>query len=92
MTNPQFLIHHDEDAEVYVNGILVLKVGGYTSGLRNRPADARGARRGSGGRTIAVHCRQTRVGGKSTSGLWISSPPSSAERRDRAMMALSGRA
>ena len=32
--DPQLLVHHDEDAEVYLNGILVTKLKGYTTSLQ----------------------------------------------------------
>lgn len=53
-------IHHDEDAEVYLNGRLVANLNGYTTGYRHVKLDARGAGALKAGRnTIAVHCRQT---------------------------------
>jgi len=63
MTNPQFLIHHDEDAEIYLNGILVLKVSGYTSTYDMVPfgPEARAALK-PGPNTLAVHCHQTTGG------------------------------
>ncbi len=53
-------IHHDEDAEVYVNGKLIGSFKGYTSGYMATPvsAEARKAFR-PGANTIAVHCHQT---------------------------------
>ncbi len=56
-------IHHDEDAEVYLNGVLVLKVPGYTSGYCRVGFDsaARAALR-VGRNIIAVHVHQTSGG------------------------------
>ena len=53
-------MHHDEDAEVYLNGVLVKRVTGYTTGygLFPLPGDARRALR-SGKNAIAIHCHQT---------------------------------
>ena len=63
LVNPQFYLHHDEDAEVYINGMLALKVTGYTQDyeLTASPVDLKTLlRRGSN--TIAVHCHQTTGG------------------------------
>lgn len=61
--NPQWLLHHDEDVEIYLNGILVEKIGGYTSHYEMVPlsVEARSALR-PGRNTLAVHCRQTAGG------------------------------
>lgn len=56
-------IHHDEDAEVYLNGQRVAELKGYTTSYVFAPLDRGGApplRRGTN--TLAVHCRQTRGG------------------------------
>jgi Domain of unknown function (DUF4965)/Domain of unknown function (DUF5127)/Domain of unknown function (DUF1793)/Domain of unknown function (DUF4964) len=59
----QFWIHHDEDAEVYVNGVLALTVAGYIGNYDHIPmtADGRAALK-PGKNTIAVHCHQTTGG------------------------------
>ncbi|MBE0594379.1 MAG: beta-galactosidase, partial [Gemmatimonadales bacterium] len=57
---PQLRIHHDEDAEVYLNGVLVASLEGYTSGYVLIPLDAAGrAALRQGVNTLAVHVRQT---------------------------------
>jgi hypothetical protein len=63
LANPQIYLHHDEDAEVYINGALVLSVTGYTQDYElNAPAvDLKTVLR-SGRNTIAVHCHQTSGG------------------------------
>jgi hypothetical protein len=56
-------IHHDEDAEVYLNGQLVQELKGHTR--HYRPvllAKAAGALLREGRNTVAVHCRQTTGG------------------------------
>ena len=52
--------HHDEDAEVYVNGVLAIKGCGFSTGYDNFPLTAEGkAALKPGKNLIAVHCHQT---------------------------------
>jgi len=56
---PQLRIHHDEDAEVYLNGVLVASLEGYTTGYVLVPLDAAGlAALRAGANTLAVHVQQ----------------------------------
>lgn len=56
-------IHHDEDAEVYLNGVKVATLPGYTTDYRVVTLDEAGVRAlRAGENTIAIHCRQTRGG------------------------------
>ena len=56
--------YHDEDAEVYINGVLALKRSGYISGYDTFPLTAEGkAALKPGKNLIAIHCHQT-VGGQ----------------------------
>lgn len=59
----QFWIHHDEGAEVYVNGVLALKTNGWTTqyeAMSLTPAGLKALKPGKN--TIAVHCHQTSGG------------------------------
>lgn len=56
----QLLVHHDEDAEVYVNGERVLRLRGYLTDYELAPTrrDLKALLR-PGRNVLAVHCRQT---------------------------------
>ena len=56
-------LHHDEDAEVYFNGVLAIKAGGFISGYEAFPltAPARAALK-PGKNLVAIHCHQTSGG------------------------------
>jgi len=63
LKDPNLRIHHDEDAEVYLDGTLASRVSGFSSdydtvALRS---DARALLK-PGKHTLAVHCRQTSGG------------------------------
>ncbi|KAA3611488.1 MAG: hypothetical protein DWQ01_05195 [Planctomycetota bacterium] len=53
-------IHHDEDVEVYLNGLPVFQASGYTTDYQFYPltAESRKALR-AGDNLVAIHCRQT---------------------------------
>jgi hypothetical protein len=53
-------LYHDEDAEVFINGILVAQVKGYVVQYVELPlADEAAKSLRVGENTIAVHCHQT---------------------------------
>jgi beta-galactosidase/beta-glucuronidase len=63
LTRPALRIHHDEDAEVYLNGHLVATLPGYTTGYVVAPLDDRARAALQAGRnTLAVHVHQTTGG------------------------------
>ncbi len=61
--NLHLMLHHDEDAEVYINGVLAARVSNFTGAYDLTPLtpEARAALR-PGRNTIAVHCHQTNGG------------------------------
>jgi hypothetical protein len=59
----QFRLHHDEDAEIYVNGVLAGSFGGYSTEYDEYPLTREGrAALKPGKNVIAVHCKQTEAG------------------------------
>ncbi|HJT78331.1 MAG TPA: DUF1793 domain-containing protein, partial [Gemmataceae bacterium] len=63
LANPHLWLHHDEDAEVYVNGVLAAHVSGFVTGYDAVPlSTAARAALEPGKNTIAVHCHQTTGG------------------------------
>ena len=56
-------VHHDEDVEIYINGKLVARLDGYTTGYVRTPLGEKAkAALKPGLNRLAVHCRQTNGG------------------------------
>jgi hypothetical protein len=59
----QFWLHYDEDADVYVNGVLALRTTGYTVAYDAQPMIPRARAALKPGKNVfAVHCHQTTGG------------------------------
>jgi hypothetical protein len=60
----EFRIHHDEDAEVYADGVLACHLGGFSTEYNEVPIrpEAKAKLAKSGKHTLAVHCHQTTGG------------------------------
>jgi hypothetical protein len=63
-TNLALRLHHDEDADIYLNGKLISRLSGFTTQYTDVPFNDEGFNSIHVGRnTLAVHCRQS-VGGQ----------------------------
>ncbi len=73
-------VHHDEDADIYLNGELVRQMRGYSTSYRDVPVpDAARALLRKGENVLAVHCRQTGGGQYIDVGLFELRPREPAE-------------
>ena len=62
-SQPQLVIHHDEDAEVYFNGQLAAKLEGYTTSYVKVTLDEQAQKSlKAGTNCIAIHCHQSTGG------------------------------
>ena len=60
--NLSLRLAHDEDAEIYVNGILIATFNNYTTYFDHKLSDEKRAAFRPGKNTIAIHCKQTTGG------------------------------
>ncbi len=64
LTNARLMVHHDEDVEVFINGVLAYHAAGFTADYNTAPiAKSALATLKPGINTLAVRCRQT-IGGQ----------------------------
>ncbi|MBW8041665.1 MAG: hypothetical protein FVQ85_16940 [Planctomycetes bacterium] len=58
--NPSLRIHHDEDAQIYLNGFLIAEVRGYSTNYVTVEMDESAVKNlRTGSNVLAVHCHQT---------------------------------
>jgi hypothetical protein len=56
-------VHHDEDSEIYLNGVLAAQAGGYSTNYYEMKIEAQAAATlKAGPNLLAVHCHQTSGG------------------------------
>ena len=64
LPNLRFSVFHDEDTEIYINGVLAASIGGYNSNYAFFPLTTAGQNAivSNATNVLAVHCRQTSGG------------------------------
>src|SRR6185295_10190025 len=78
ISNLVFRLHHDESAELFINGVQAATVTGFTTGYGTTPLNAAGRNAviTNGNNLLAVHCHQTTGGQYIDTGIFDLVPPS----------------
>ncbi|MDR2115097.1 MAG: hypothetical protein LBP87_01825 [Planctomycetaceae bacterium] len=74
-------LYHDEDAEVFINGVKVLEVKSYISNYGNFPLDNAAKAFKAGKNVIAIHCKQTSGGQYIDAGISHIAPTPKEQKR-----------
>jgi len=74
-------LYHDEDCEVYINGIKVLEVKGYVTEYLQFPISNAGQAIKPGTNVMAIHCKQTGGGQYIDAGISRQIPPKDSAKR-----------
>lgn len=75
-------VHHDEDAEVFLNGISAARLVDFTTGYESADiSPAAAATLKSGSNSMAIHCRQVRGGQYIDAGLTVATQRKKSEER-----------
>jgi len=83
VSDPHLSIYHDEDATVYINGVLAATMRGYATEYSCEPLGESGKLLRVGENTIAIHCRQTNGGQGVDCGIVEMLPPKAKRRSGR---------
>jgi hypothetical protein len=74
-------LYHDEDAEVYINGVKVLEVKGHVANYTNFPLKNAAKAFKAGKNVIAIHCKQTIGGQYIDAGISLTVPCKKGQKR-----------